>query len=71
MSKPHCYTCNPKSPVKIKPYIPEVPEGFSDVFLYNPRPPEVWLYNLGKEQTYTIEAVSKFYGNWLWRLEKY
>ncbi len=35
-----------------KPCIPEIPDGFSDVFLFNAYPPESWKNELETQQDY-------------------
>lgn len=78
--KPECYTsCNllhNKKQVNLedKPNIPQIPDGFSDVFLFETSPSQEWLSQLGKNQPYKIETKlkpsSEEFVSWLWRLEK-
>lgn len=52
----------------VKPNLVEIPEGFSDVFLY--RATESLLFELEKVQNYHIQPIYKPGDVWLWRLEK-
>ncbi len=42
--------------------LPEIPSGYSDVFLYNPRPSTSWLAQL--EQSSQFETISRVTDNW-------
>ncbi len=54
-----------------KTYLPEIPERFSDVFLFNDGSPERWLHLLEKEPMYKLEPIfSKSKEILLWRVEK-
>lgn len=54
-----------------KPYIPEIPEGFSDVFLFKSGSYEKSLHLLEKEPLYKLKPfVSKSKEILLWRVEK-
>jgi hypothetical protein len=70
--KPRCYTCNVDSQPSHKPYIPEIPNGFSDVFLFHPRHSDKWLDELKQVDTYKMEPlvsnITEPYDNLLWRL---
>jgi hypothetical protein len=39
------------------PYLPEIPKGFSDVFLYKFRPRELWLNRLKQQQDYQLKEI--------------
>jgi hypothetical protein len=52
--------------------MPDVPDGFSDVFFYHPRPSDTWLLAIGeieKEQHYSFTTLiyEKEKGS-LWRV---
>lgn len=65
--KPKCYTCN-LTQSGVKPYLPEIPDGFSDVFLFHPRPSSEWLKGLDKEQTDKVQLVSTGDEKSLWKV---
>jgi hypothetical protein len=65
-----CYSCNANSELEPKPYVPKIPEGFSDVFLFKPRPTNKWLDELEKDRTYKKQSVSQGWGKWVWKIEK-
>ena len=66
--KPKCYTCNLTLQSDVKPYLPEIPDGFSDVFLFHPRPSSEWLNGLNKEQTDKVQLVSTGDEKSLWKV---
>ncbi len=66
--KPKCYTCNLTVQSGVKPYLPEIPDGFSDVFLFHPRPSSEWLNELNKEQTDKVQLVSTGDEKSLWKV---
>ena len=70
MIQPRCYTCNLNSKVGVKPYIPQIPDGFSDVFLYNHTPSPKWIDELKKQPKYKLELVYNSPDDQLWKLEK-
>lgn len=51
------------------PYLPEIPPGFSDVFLYKPRPIDLWLNRLNQQKTYRFETLSEGFDRWFWKLK--
>lgn len=62
-----CVTYN----LEYKTYLPEIPEGFSDVFLFNDGSPERWIILLEKEPIYKLEPIfDKSHKTLLWRVEK-
>ena len=57
--------------LEYKPQLPEIPEGFSDVFLFNDGSPERWIHLLKKEQMYKLEPIfSKSQEVLLWKVQK-
>ncbi len=68
--QPRCYTCNLNSKVGVKPYIPQIPDGFSDVFLYKYTPSQKWIDELKKQPNYKLELVYNSPDDQLWKLEK-
>ncbi|HAA31616.1 MAG TPA: hypothetical protein DCE56_32845 [Cyanobacteria bacterium UBA8553] len=64
--KPKCYTCKLTLQSDVKPYVPEIPDGFSDVFLFHPRPSSEWLNALDKEQAGKVQLVSTGKEKCLW-----
>lgn len=70
MIQPRCYTCNLNSKLSLQPYIPQIPDGFTDIFLFKPTPSPKWLDELKKQQTYKPELVYNTPEDWLWKLHK-
>ncbi|HBE18998.1 MAG TPA: hypothetical protein DEG17_15170 [Cyanobacteria bacterium UBA11149] len=70
MIQPRCYTCNLNSKISFQPYIPQIPDGFTDIFLFKPKPSPEWLDELKKQQLYKPELVYSNPDDWLWKLEK-
>ncbi len=67
--EPRCYTCHINSQVEDKPNLSNVAEGFSEIFLFKPRPSEAWLQALNQEQKYTVQPLYKGEnGVLLWKL---
>jgi uncharacterized membrane protein len=67
--KPKCYTCDLTSPSEAKPNLPNIPNGFSDVFFFNRNSYE-WLGRFQKEPTYKVEPVFQYQETSLWKLKK-
>jgi uncharacterized membrane protein len=79
--KPECYTScnalknkNQNTEIAEQPNIPELPDGFSDVFLFETSPSEEWRRKLAENHTYKIEPKlkpsSEEFVSWLWQIEK-
>ncbi len=68
--QPKCYTCNLNSQLAVKPYIPQIPDGFTNVFLYNPTSSRKWIEELKKQQKYKLKLVYTTPDDKLWELEK-
>lgn len=71
---PACFACKFNQDQINRLQLPEIPAGFSDVFLYNPRPSEPWLSQLHQQKTYSVETLSEVKSNWnteywLWRIK--
>jgi uncharacterized membrane protein len=67
--RPQCYACQVSDPSLLdSPYLPPIPQGFSDVFLYNPRPSNTWLSRL-EQAPYSIKPLSEGFNNWFWKIE--
>ena len=66
--RPSCYACSLNRDQVDQPYLPPIPAGFSDVFLYNPRPSERWLSQL-KQAPYSVKPISEGFNNWFWQIE--
>jgi len=65
--RPKCYACSFNRDLADQPYLPPIPAGFSDVFLYNPRPSERWLSQL-QQAPYPIKPLSEGFENWFWQI---
>jgi uncharacterized membrane protein len=69
---PHCYTCHINSPTDATPFLPQIPSGFRDIFLFHPRPSDEWLQALVQTQVYKLEAIASKSGEvMLWRIRKF
>lgn len=67
--RPQCYACQVSDRSLVdSPYLPPIPNGFSDVFLYNPRPSVTWLSRL-KQAPYLVKPLSEGFNNWFWQIE--
>ncbi|MCP2731695.1 glycosyltransferase family 39 protein [Limnofasciculus baicalensis] len=68
--QPRCYTCNLNYLFAVKPYIPQIPDEFSDVFLYKHTPSPKWNEELKKQQIYKLQLVYNTPDDQLWKLDK-
>lgn len=79
--KPECYTScnalkskNQNPEIVDQPNIPQIPGGFSDVFLFKTSPSQEWKHKLLENHTYNIEPKltpgSEEFVSWLWKIEK-
>lgn len=72
--EPNCYTCHLNTQLWDELYLPEVPEGYRNVFLFHPRYSSQWRNQLEKQQPYKIEPLfvkeSQSDAPNLWRLKK-
>ncbi|MBD0264677.1 MAG: glycosyltransferase family 39 protein [Tolypothrix sp. Co-bin9] len=69
--EPRCYTCYINSHVEDKPNLSNIAEGFSEVFLFKPKPSEAWLQALNQEKNYRVQPVYKGEnGVLLWKLTR-
>jgi uncharacterized membrane protein len=68
--RPQCYACEANSAFTHLPYLPNIPDGFSDVFLFNPRPSHAWMNAFNRQRQYQAEAISTGHDRWLWKLSK-
>jgi len=66
--RPTCYACSFNRDLVDQPYLPPIPAGYSDVFLFNPRPSERWLSQL-QQAPYPIKPLSEGFDNWFWQIE--
>lgn len=62
------YLLNPQVQLQlvVEPNIPQIPDGFSDVFLFSPS--EALRQGIEKEQAYRAELVFQRDNFWLWKL---
>lgn len=69
MILPLSHALNPEVRLQlvVKPHVPQIPDGFRDVFLYRSSQK---LKNALKQQNYTIEPAYQSGEVWLWKLEK-
>jgi uncharacterized membrane protein len=74
LMQPACLTCGFNREQLEQLQLPSIPAGYSDVFLYNPRPTDTWLSQLQQQKTYQVETLSEVKGDWnteywLWKLK--
>lgn len=65
--RPQCYACQFDRSLVDRPYLPAIPDGFSDAFLYNPRPSEAWLARL-QQAPYPVTPLSEGFNRWFWKI---
>jgi uncharacterized membrane protein len=70
--KPTCFSCNLNLEQRERFELPAISPGYSDVFLFNPRPADAWLNQLNQQPQ--IETLSQVKGDWfteywLWKLK--
>lgn len=79
--KPECYTsCNAlksrniNTETEYQLNIPEIPQGFTEVFLLETSPSEEWKRQLAENRTYKIipklNPSSEEFVSWLWQIKK-
>jgi uncharacterized membrane protein len=79
--KPECYTScnalkskNQNTEIEDQLNIPEIPQGFTDVFLLETSPSEAWIRKLTENKTYKVKPKlnprSDEFVSWLWEIEK-
>ncbi len=66
--RPVCYACAFNRDLVDQPFLPPIPAGFSDVFLYNPRPSDRWLSQL-QQAPYPVTPIAEGFNNWFWQIE--
>jgi len=80
--KPRCYTsCNAlysidkNYKVVDKPYLPEIPDDFTEIFLFKTAPSAEWKNELKANKNYKIKSKlkpsSEEFVSWLWKIEKW
>ncbi|NJO77270.1 MAG: hypothetical protein HC827_01285 [Cyanobacteria bacterium RM1_2_2] len=68
--RPQCYACQVTDRSLVdSPYLPSLPSGFSDVFLYHPRPSATWLNRL-QQAPYSVKPLSEGFNQWFWQIEQ-
>ncbi|MBD3883186.1 glycosyltransferase family 39 protein [Phormidium tenue FACHB-886] len=70
--RPHCYTdCQVDRAyreLETVPFLPPIPDGYSDVFLFRPRPKPIWVEQL-QQANYSLEVLANRDDEWLWRVK--
>ena len=51
------------------PYLPHIPSGYSDVFLFHSRPQPLWQKRLKAAKYYPLEVLVKKDDEWLWKVK--
>jgi uncharacterized membrane protein len=71
--RPYCYTACNLDPVyrnlELFPYLPPIPGGYSDVFLFYARPQPLWQKRLAKAKYHSLEVLAKKDEEWLWKVK--
>ncbi|MBD3886718.1 glycosyltransferase family 39 protein [Phormidium tenue FACHB-886] len=67
--RPQCYTCKINRSLVEQPFLPPIPAGYSDVFLFQPRPTKSWLKRLSEKAPYRLIVLSEGFDNWLWKID--
>jgi uncharacterized membrane protein len=71
--RPYCYTACQLSPayrdLELFPYLPPIPSGYSDVFLFYARPQPLWKKRLAKATYYPLDVLTKTDEEWLWKVK--
>jgi uncharacterized membrane protein len=71
--RPYCYSaCQIDSAyrnLELFPYLPPIPPGYSDVFLFYARPQPVWKQRLAAAQYHSLEVLANKNEEWLWKIK--
>jgi uncharacterized membrane protein len=68
--RPRCYTCNQPTTKEINPFILNIPEKYTDIFLFHPRPTKEWRHSIEHLSAYTIQPLPSGGSNpSLWQLK--
>ncbi|MBW4658000.1 MAG: glycosyltransferase family 39 protein [Drouetiella hepatica Uher 2000/2452] len=72
--RPYCYTACQVDPayraLELSPYLPSIPSGYTDVFLFYARPQPLWQKRLKEAKYYPLEVLAKKDEEWLWRVKQ-
>jgi uncharacterized membrane protein len=72
--RPQCYTQCEVTPayqaLDLVPYLPSIPAGYRDVFLFHPRPKAAWMQRLEQADYYSLEVIASQDSEWLWRIKR-
>ena len=70
--RPYCYTACQVDPayrdLEFFPYLPPIPAGYSDVFLFYARPQPPWKKRLAKAKYYPLNVLAQKDEEWLWKV---
>jgi uncharacterized membrane protein len=55
--RPRCYTCNRMNAKEINLQILNIPEGYTDIFLFHPRPSKEWQRSINHLLTYSAKPM--------------
>jgi len=71
--RPYCYTACHVDPayrnLELFPYLPPIPPGYSDVFLFYARPQPLWKQRLKQAKYLPLEVLAQKDEEWLWRVK--
>ncbi|HEY9641125.1 MAG TPA: hypothetical protein V6C57_11625, partial [Coleofasciculaceae cyanobacterium] len=71
--RPYCYTQCQVDPayrdLELFPYLPPIPSGYSDVFLFYARPQPAWKQRLAAAQYHPLEVLANKDEEWLWKIK--
>ena len=71
--RPYCYTACQVDPayreLELFPYLPPIPSGYSDVFIYYARPQPPWKKRLAKAKYPPLTVLANKDEEWLWKVK--
>ncbi|GAB4379433.1 MAG: hypothetical protein Kow00121_33570 [Elainellaceae cyanobacterium] len=70
IARPQCYTCTENKEWQHIPFLPDVPDGFTDVVLFSPRSSPEWTEQLNAQNQRDVEVIvaDQTFGTWAWRV---
>ncbi len=71
--RPYCYTACQVDPayreLELFPYLPPIPSGYSDVFIYYARPQPPWKKRLAEAKYHPLTVLANKDEEWLWKVK--
>ena len=70
--RPYCYTACQVDPayrdLEFFPYLPPIPAGYKDVFLFYARPQPPWKQRLAEAKYHPLDVLAQKDEEWLWKV---